>query len=105
MIQVVLPEVIHDVKVRPAVVIVVGPVAIKTVAVVVLVKTGSNGYVSESVIAVIAEQEIGRSILRIVVGRRVLILSEALVVAVKTKVHIEPSIAVVVCECGACKCT
>ena len=70
-------EIVHYVEVRPPILVVVAPSAAETIAVIIL--TDALGDVGEGAVTVVVHQEIGRSILRVMIWQRVLILTEALV--------------------------
>ena len=89
-------EIVHHVKVRPTVVVVVAPTTVETEAVVVLGETGFGRHVAEGPIPVTTEEEVGRTVPGIVVGRRIPVLIHSLVVAVQAEIDVEPSVAVVV---------
>src|SRR5271157_43899 len=95
-VKILSPEVVHDVQIRPAVCIEVAPSAIKTVAVIVLLEAGGGRHVVERSIAVVAKKKIRRPVLGVVVRRGIPVLIKALVIAVETKINVEPSVAIVV---------
>src|SRR5690242_15564266 len=95
-VQVLAPEVIHYVKVGPAVAVEVSPAAAEAVAGVVAVETGLGGNVVESAVAAVAHQEVGRAVFRVVIRAGIPVLASTLIVDVEAEINVEPAIAVVV---------
>src|ERR1700720_1850401 len=65
-IKVLAAKVVDHAKVRPAIVVVVAPAAAKTVTLVPVIEAGLGGHVAESTVPLVAHQEIGRAVLRVV---------------------------------------
>src|SRR5580698_327174 len=74
----------------------VAPSATKAVARVVLVEARLGSYVVKRAIPMVAHHEVRRPVLRVVVGRRILILVRALVKSVEAKMDVEPTVAVII---------
>ena len=55
-----------------------------------------GGYVAECAVALVAHQEIGRTVFGVVIRRRIFVLPRALVVGVEAEVNVEPAVAIVV---------
>ncbi len=55
-------------------------------------------HIAERAVAAVAHQEVGRTILRIVIGRGIPVLACALVEGVEAEIDVEPSIAIVVSD-------
>src|ERR1700739_1011027 len=95
-VEILAAEIVRDIKIGPAVAVVITPSAAKTVTRVVLVEARFRSHVAESTVSVIPHHEIGRAILRIVIGNRILVLICSLVINVEAKINVQPSIAVIV---------
>src|SRR5436309_9721024 len=71
LVQIVAPEIVRDVKIRPAIAVEIAPRRRKTVPVVVVVHPCARGYVLKKTSPVrhqlVTEEEIRRTILRVVV--------------------------------------
>ena len=103
-IKVLTAEVINNIKIRPAISIRISPAATETVACIVLIQPRFSGGVTERAVAVVAHQKIRRSVFRIVVGQRIVVLTAALIKSVETEVNIEKSVAIVVRGGRASEC-
>src|SRR5207244_7574177 len=68
-IEIVSPEIVGNVEVRPAISVVVAPGTGEAVAIVVDVQPGGLRFVPEFCIPFVAEQEVRRSVARIKIGR------------------------------------
>ena len=97
-IKILSTEVIHHVEVGPAIMVVIAPAATKTVARIVLIQSGFRGHVTERSISIVAHNEVRRTVLGIMIGHWILVLIGALVIAVKTKINVQPSVAVIICD-------
>src|SRR5574338_1159552 len=104
-VKIVAAKIIDDVEVLPSVAVIVAPVAVKTEVIVALVHSRRRGDVAERSIAFVVKQKIGRAVLGVVVGRGIAILAEPFVVAVEAQIEVQSSIAIVVAESGAGKCS
>src|SRR5881628_841722 len=100
-IEIIAAKVVHYVEVRPAVAVVIIPSAAEAVARVVLVQARLGGHIPESSVAIVTHQEVGRSVLRVVVRRRIFVLIRTLVIKVETEINVEPAIAVIIGDGGA----
>ena len=103
-IEIAAAEVVRDVQVRCAVAVGVTPRTGETVAVVFCVEAGSCRAVNEVPISFIMEKKIGRAIARVEIRRRVVVLIEAEIIGVETKVDVEAAIAIVVGQSGMGEC-
>ena len=97
-VEVLPAEVIYDIKVGPAVLVVIAPSTAKTVSRVVLVQTRLCGNVAESPIAVVTHHEIRWAVLRVIIRRGIFVLVRALIIKVKAEINIQPAIAVIVSD-------
>ena len=99
-VQVVASEIVGDVEAGPAVAIVVAPGRSEAEPVVVLVYAGFRGDIFEPTRSIrmdlIAKQEVGRAVLRVMIRDGVAILVLALEISVGAKVEIEPAVAIVI---------
>ena len=97
-VEVLAPEVVRHQQVGPAVLVVVGPGGGEAEAVVVLIQPHLLGHVHEAAVAVVAEQDLGRAVVGVVVrrGRSGLVLADADEVAVGAQVQVDEAVAVVV---------
>ena len=95
-VQILPPEVVHDVEIGPAVTVVVAPTTAKAVTGVVLVETRFGGHVTERSVAVVAHQEVRRTVVGVEIRQGIFVLIGALIVDVQTEVDIEVAIAIVV---------
>ena len=95
-IKILPTEIVHHIKIGPAIAIVIIPRAAKTIARVVFVETGFLCDVAESSVAVVTHHEIRWTIFGGVVRNRIFVLIGALVIGVEAKINVEPAIAVIV---------
>src|SRR5260370_28232829 len=98
-IKIFAAEIVDHVQVRPrlaGLAAVVAPAATKTEAGVVLIQTGLFGDVAKGSITIVAQQEIGRTVLRVVVRHRIAILVVALVISVEAEINVQPAVAIIV---------
>ena len=98
-VEILAAEIVGDVQVGPAVAVVVAPGGGEAEAVVVVVHAGGGGHVLEVAglsVEAVAEQEIGRPVLRVVIRHRIAVLRLALVVDVAAEVEIQAAVAIVI---------
>src|ERR1700722_4237204 len=95
-VEILAAEIVRDIEVGPAVAVVITPSTAKTVTRVVLVEARFRSHIAERAVSVIPHHEIGRAVLGVVIGNRILVLIRSLVIDVKAKINVQPSIAVVV---------
>ena len=95
-VEVLPPEVVHDIKIGPAVAVVVVPTTAKTVTSIVLVKACLRGDIAEGPVPIVAHHEVGRTVLSIIVRGGVFVLVRALVIEVEAEVDVQPAVAIVV---------
>src|ERR1700722_16509049 len=94
-VEILAAEIVRDIEVGPAVAVVITPSTAKTVTRVVLVEARFRSHIAERAVSVIPHHEIGRGVLG-VIGNRILVFIRFLVIDVKAKINVQPSIAVVV---------
>jgi len=98
-IEILAAEIVRDVKIWPAIAIVVAPRCRKREAIVVVIHTGRSRDIFEvarRLVQPIPEQKIGRTIASIVIRHRIPILSFALEIKIAAEIKVEPSIAIVI---------
>ena len=95
-VEVLPPEVVHYIKIGPAVAVVVVPTAAKTVAGVVFVEACLRSDIEEGPVPIIAHHEVRRTVLGIMVRGGIFVLVRALVVEVEAEVDVQPTVAIVV---------
>ncbi len=89
-VEILAAKIVDDVKIGPAIAVEVGPATAKTVAGIVLVKPGLSGHVTKRTVALVAHHEVRRTVVGVVVRRRILILVRSLVIDVEAEVDVEP---------------
>src|SRR5579871_732163 len=95
-IEVVSPEVVYDVQIRPAVSIAVSPRTRKAVAVVLNIQTSGLSAVFECAVSFVVEEIVRRAVSRIEIWHRISVLTQALVVVVQAEINVEAPIVVVI---------
>ena len=98
-IQILAPEIISDIQIRPAIAVVVAPGSRKAEPVIVVVHPAGGRYVFKVrrvVIQVIAEQKVGRPVARVVIWDRITILCFVLEEEVTAKIQVQATVPVVV---------
>src|SRR5208283_5512834 len=91
-IEVFASEIVHDIQVGPMVTVVIAPGAAETEACIVLIQARLPGYVVKCSVAVVAKQEIRRTILRVEIRHRIAVLIRSLIVGIKTEIDVQPAI-------------
>src|SRR3984957_9329139 len=95
-VQVAPPEIVSYVKIGSTVGGGVSPGASETVAVVLGMQSCRLGLVDERGVSFVVHEEVGWTVARVKIGRRVVILVQAKIVAVEAEVDIETAVAIAV---------
>ena len=98
MVQILRPEVVRDQEIGPAVAVVVAPGGGEVIAIVSGVESGRVRRVHETAVAVVAKQDPGRSVPRVVVRRRRagLVLAGPEEIGIDAQIQVDVAVAVVV---------
>src|SRR5229473_8639091 len=95
-IKVFASEIVDHIEVWPEIAVVVPPAATETEAGVVLIESGLFRDIAKGSVPVVAHHEIRRTILSVVIRHGVAVLIRALVIGVKAKIDVQPSVAVII---------
>src|SRR5579863_212486 len=100
-IKIFAAEIVHHIKVWPAVAVVIIPGAAEAVAGIVLIEAGLRRNIAKRSVALVAHHEVRRTVFRGVVRDGILVLIRALVIGVETEINIQPAVAVIIGQGGA----
>src|ERR1700722_20276608 len=102
-VKVLAAEIVHYVKIGPAIAVVVAPAATKAVASIVLIQSGFLRHVAECAVALVAHQEVRRTILSGIIGQWIFVLIRATVINVEAEINVQPTVAIIVGDGGSCE--
>src|ERR1700751_2935674 len=104
-IQIAAPEIVGNVKIWKTARTGFTPGTGEAVAIILCMQTGRFGPVDKDCIPLIMEKEICRTIPRIEIRHRVVILVQSQVVAIHAEIDVQASVTVIVCDRSVRKCS
>ena len=87
-VQILPTEIVGHIEIGPTVIIVITPSSCEAEAMIILVHATICGHVVKCAVATVAKEKIRRTILCVVIGRRILMMIQSLVIIVDTKINV-----------------